>query len=271
MATPDGAQVPLGQLAQIAEEEGPSLIYREDNRRYAPVKFSVRGRDLASTIAEAREPIAEKVKLPYDTHLEWAGEINELNEATGRLILIIPITLLVIAMLVYSSVKNWKDMLIVLGASRSPAPAASWRCSSRAPLLDLRGDGVHLHLRHLRAGRAHRRDLLAATLGRGARPRDGAREAAERRLRPVLMTTFVAMLGLTPAALSHGIGADTQKPLAIVVIGGALILAVLPRLLQPALLVLAHTGERRWTRQSAEERARDAMLAESPDPSPSSA
>ena len=85
------------------------------------------------------------------------------------------------------------------------------------------------------------------------------------------MTTFVAMLGLTPAALSHGIGADTQKPLAIVVIGGALILAVLPRLLQPALLVLAHAGERRWTRQSAAERARDAALAESPDPSPSSA
>ena len=80
----------------------------------------------------AASKIAEKVKLPYDTHLEWAGEINQLNEATGRLALIIPLTLLVIAMLVYSSVKNWKDMLIVLAASRSPAPAASWRCSSRA-------------------------------------------------------------------------------------------------------------------------------------------
>ena len=114
VATPDGAQVPLGQIAQIVKEEGPSLIYREDNRRYAPVKFSVRGRDLASTINEAREKIEEKVKLPYDTHLEWAGEINQLNEATGRLALIIPLTLLVIAMLVYSSVKNWKDMLIVL-------------------------------------------------------------------------------------------------------------------------------------------------------------
>ena len=85
------------------------------------------------------------------------------------------------------------------------------------------------------------------------------------------MTTLVAMLGLMPAALSHGIGAQTQKPLAIVVIGGALILAVLPRLLQPPLLVLAHAGERRWTRQSAAERARDAALIESPAPSPSSA
>src|SRR4029077_17259486 len=113
-ATPAGASVPLGKISQIVKEEGPSLIYREDNRRYAPVKFSVRGRDLASTINEAREKLEEKVKLPYDTHLEWAGEINQLNEATGRLALIIPLTLLVIAMLVYSSVKNWKDMMIVL-------------------------------------------------------------------------------------------------------------------------------------------------------------
>ena len=114
VATPDGNQVPLGQLAQIVEEEGPSLVYREDLRRYTPVKFSVRGRDLASTIAEAQEKIAEKVKLPYDTHLEWAGEINQLNETTGRLMIIIPLTLLLIAFLVYSSVKNWKDMVVVL-------------------------------------------------------------------------------------------------------------------------------------------------------------
>ena len=94
--------MPLGQLApRSCEEEGPSLVYREDLRRYTPVKFSVRGRDLASTIAEAQEKVNAKVKLPYDTHLEWAGEINELNETTGRLALIIPLTLLLIAFLVY--------------------------------------------------------------------------------------------------------------------------------------------------------------------------
>jgi cobalt-zinc-cadmium resistance protein CzcA len=272
VATPDGAQIPLGQLAQIAEEEGPSLIYREDNRRYAPVKFSVRGRDLASTIAEAREKITEKVKLPYDTHLEWAGEINQLNEATGRLTLIIPLTLLVIAMLVYSSVKNWKDMLIVLGG----IPVA---CTGG--ILALLLTRTHFSISAAMGfisifGISVQDALIVVTYaqrlwdeGRGLE--EGAREAAERRLRPVLMTTFVAMLGLTPAALSHGIGADTQKPLAIVVIGGALILAVLPRLLQPALLVLAHAGERRWTRQSAAERARDAAIAESPEPSPTRA
>jgi cobalt-zinc-cadmium resistance protein CzcA len=95
---------------------------------------------------------------------------------------------------------------------------------------------------------------------------EGVRHAAERRLRPVLMTTFVAMLGLTPAALSHGIGADTQKPLAIVVIGGALMLAVLPRLVQPPLLVLAHRNERRWRNRPPGAAARDAAIAESDKP-----
>ncbi len=259
IATPDGASVPLGQIAQIVKEEGPAVIYREDNRRYAPVKFSVRGRDLASTIAEAQRVIAEKVKLPYDTHLEWAGEINQLNEATGRLALIIPITLLVIAMLVYSSVKNWKDMLIVLAG----IPVA---CTGGILALLI----THTHFSISAAmgfisifGVSIQDALLVVTYAQrlwneGHGLEEGAREAAERWLRPVLMTTFVAMLGLTPAALSHGIGADTQKPLAIVVIGGALILAVLPRLLQPPLLVLAHARERRWTRRSEAMRALEA-------------
>jgi cobalt-zinc-cadmium resistance protein CzcA len=265
--TPDGAQVPLGQLAQIVEEEGPSLIYREDNRRYAPVKFSVRGRDLASTIADAQEQITKKVKLPYDTHLEWAGEINQLHEATGRLALIIPITLLVIALLVYSSVKNGKDMLIVLGG----IPVA---CSGG--ILALLITRTHFSISAAMGfisifGIAVQDALIVVTYAQrmwddGHGLEEGARIAAERRLRPVLMTTFVAMLGLTPAALSHGIGADTQKPLAIVVIGGALILAVLPRLLQPPLLVLAHARERRWTRRSEAQRILDAKRAESTDP-----
>ncbi|HZL17826.1 MAG TPA: CusA/CzcA family heavy metal efflux RND transporter, partial [Polyangia bacterium] len=247
VATPDGAQVPLGQIASIVKEEGPSLIYREDNRRYAPVKFSVRGRDLASTIAEAREKLAAQVKLPYDTHLEWAGEINQLNEATGRLILIIPITLLVIAMLVYSSVKNWKDMLIVLAG----IPVA---CTGGilALLITRTNFSISAAMGFISIFGVSIQDaLLVVTYAQrlwneGHGLEEGARDAAERWLRPVLMTTFVAMLGLTPAALSHGIGADTQKPLAIVVIGGALILAIIPRLIQPPLLVLAHMRERRW-------------------------
>jgi heavy metal efflux system protein len=247
IATPDGAQVPLGQVAEVTEEEGPSLVYREDNRRYAPVKFSVRGRDLASTIGEAQRRIADQVKLPYDTHLEWAGEINQLNETTGRLSIIIPLTLLVIAMLVYSSVKDWRDMLIVIGGI--PVACAggilallvartNFSISAAMGFISIFGISVQDALIVVTYAQRLWRE------GHGLE--EGARLAAERRLRPVLMTTFVAMLGLLPAALSHGIGSDTQKPLAIVVIGGALILAVVPRLLQPPLLVMAHARDRRW-------------------------
>src|SRR5207253_2817917 len=148
---------------------------REDLKRYTHVKVSVRGRDLAPTIAEAQEKVSAKIKLPYDTHLEWAGEINQLNETTGRLMIIIPLTLMLIAFLVYSSVKNWKDMVVVLAG----IPCA---CS---------GGVVALLVTH---------------------------------------TTF---------SISAAMGFTS-------ILGGALMLAILPRLLQPALLVLMHRHEPRW-------------------------
>jgi cobalt-zinc-cadmium resistance protein CzcA len=241
VSTPDGSQIPLGQLAEVVEEEGPSVIFREDVKRYVPVKFSVRGRDLGSTIGEAQSRINAQVKLPYDTHLEWDGEINQLRETTERLLIIIPVTLLLIAFLVFSSAKNWRDTLIVLLG----VPVAS------------SGGVVALYLTHTDfsisaamgfisiLGVAVQDALLVVTYARqlretGHNAEDAARFAAERRLRPVLMSTFVAMLGLFPAAVSRGIGSETQKPLAIVVIGGALALVLLPRLLQPALVMLAH-------------------------------
>ncbi len=247
--TPEGPQIPLGQLAQVVEEEGPSLIYREDIQRYVPVKFSVRGRDLASTVLEAQQKIQDQVPLPYDTHLEWSGEINQLNEATGRLFVIIPLTLILITFLVYVTVKNWVDTLIVLGG----IPVA---CTGG--VLALLITSTHFSISAAMGfisifGIAIQDALIVVTYAQrlwddGHGLAEGAQLAAERRLRPVLMTTCVAMLGLFPAALSHGIGAETQKPLAIVVIGGALSLAILPRLLQPALLVLAHQRRARWSR-----------------------
>src|SRR5712692_9061580 len=247
--TPEGPQIPLGQLAQVVDEEGPSLIYREDIQRYVPVKFSVRGRDLASTVLEAQQKIQDQVPLPYDTHLEWSGEINQLNEATGRLFVIIPLTLILITFLVYVTVKNWVDTLIVLGG----IPVA---CTGG--VLALLITSTHFSISAAMGfisifGIAIQDALIVVTYAQrlwddGHGLAEGAQLAAERRLRPVLMTTCVAMLGLFPAALSHGIGAETQKPLAIVVIGGALSLAILPRLLQPALLVLAHQRRARWSR-----------------------
>jgi cobalt-zinc-cadmium resistance protein CzcA len=243
--TPDGA-VPLGQLAEVVTEEGPSVVFREDNRRYTPVKFSVRGRDLASTIGDAQHRIAEKVHLPYDTHLEWAGEINELKDATERLQIIVPITLLIIAFLVYGAVKTLKDTGIVLagipiacagGVLALLATRTNFSVSAAMGFISIFGIAIQDALIVV----TYAQRLWAD--GHGLE--EGALLAATRRLRPVLMTTLVAMIGLLPAALSKGIGSETQKPLAIVVIGGALILAIVPRFLQPPLLVLAHRNDER--------------------------
>jgi cobalt-zinc-cadmium resistance protein CzcA len=257
ISTPDGASVPLAQVADIDAVEGPAIVYREDAYRYAPVKFSVRGRDLASTIEEAQAKIAEQVKLPYDTHLEWAGEINELNEAKARLNIIVPLTLLFIAFLVYSSVNSWRDMMIVLAG----IPVA---CSGGvlALLITRTNLSISAAMGFVSIfGIAVQDALLVVTYAQrlwlsGQHGLvEGAELAARRRLRPVLMTASVALIGLLPAAVSTGIGSETQKPLAIVVIGGALVLAILPRLLQPALLVLAHRTDRRYEAARARESA----------------
>jgi cobalt-zinc-cadmium resistance protein CzcA len=241
VSTPDGSQVPLGQLAEVVEEEGPSVIFREDLKRYVPVKFSVRGRDLGSTISDAQARIQAAVKLPYDTHLEWDGEMNQLRETTERLLIIVPVTLLIIAFLAYSSAKNWRDTLIVLlgvpvacsgGLMALYVTKTDFSISAAMGFISILGVAVQDALLVV----TYARQLREA----GHSAADSALLAAERRLRPVLMSTFVAMLGLFPAAVSRGIGSETQKPLAIVVIGGALALVILPRLLQPALVLLAH-------------------------------
>jgi cobalt-zinc-cadmium resistance protein CzcA len=263
VTAPDGTQIPLGQIADIETAEGPAMIYREDGVRYSPVKFSVRGRDLASTIAEAQtvidreiprcdkaSPTSTKLCRPYDMRLEWAGEINELQEAEGRLRIIIPLTMILIAFLTYSAVKTWLDTILVLIS----IPIA---CTGGVLALLITGKNfsVSAAMGFISIfGIAIQDAILVVTYFQRLRRTEGhsieqaAREAAEKRFRPVLMTTLVATLGLLPAALSNGIGSQTQKPLAIVVIGGSLILAVLTRVVQPPLLVVAHTWlEKRWT------------------------
>jgi cobalt-zinc-cadmium resistance protein CzcA len=240
-----GAQVPLGQIAEISEEMGPAVIYREDGQRYTPVKFSVRGRDLSSVIGQS-ERQAATLSLPYDTHLEWAGEIDQLRDTVRRLMVIVPLTLLLIGVLVYSSVKSWVDTAIVflgIPVAASGGILALWITGNEFSISAAMGFVSIL-------GIAVQDALIVVTYARrlwkdGHGLEEGARLAAQRRLRPVLMTTFVAMLGLLPAAVSTGIGSETQKPLAVVVIGGALVLAVLPRLIQPPLLVLGARFRRR--------------------------
>lgn len=243
VSTPSGAQIPLGQIAKIQLSEGPSNIYREDGQRYTPIKFSVRGRDLESTIREAQEKVRSELKASWDTRLEWSGEINELRAAQRRMLFIVPLTLVIIAMLVYAAVKTWLDTLIVL----IDIPLA---CTGSVIALLVTGTNfsVSAAMGFLSVfGVAIQDAILVVTFFQrqryveGKSPLEAAREAAEQRFRPVLMTTLVAMLGLFPAALSHGIGSQTQKPLAIAVIGGALILAVLTRTIRPPLLMVAHT------------------------------
>jgi heavy metal efflux system protein len=242
IATPDGGNIALGQISTITQENGPSLVYREDGSRYAPIKFSVRGRDLKSTIAEAQAKINDQVHLPYDTHLEWGGEINELNEAFSRLAFIVPLTLILIAFLAYTAVKSWVDTIIVLinipvactgGALALFVTSINFSVSAAMGFISILGIAVQDAILVVTYFQRIREDQKCSV-------REAAREAAEKRLRPCLMTTLVAMIGLFPAAISTGIGAQTQKPLAVVVIGGAMLLAVLTRIMQPALLVIAH-------------------------------
>ena len=241
VAAPDGSAVPLGQLARISEESGPSVIYREDGSRYSPVKFSIRGRDLGSTIEEAQARIGEKIRLPPGAHLEWAGQINELREAMGRLAVIIPLTLLAITLLVYSAVKTWLDTAVVLisipvaclgGIVALLLSGQPFSASAAMGFVSIFGIAIQdaiLVVTYAQRQWENGKDLS-----------DGARAAAEQQFRAGLMATLTATLGLLPAALSHGIGAQAQRPLAIVVIGGSLALAGLTRVIQPPLLVIAH-------------------------------
>ena len=240
VASPDGSQIPLAQLAAITAEDSPNVIFREDGRRYTPVKFSVRGRDLGSTIAEAQARIEEQVRLPAETNLIWSGQINELKEAEQRLFLIVPLTLLLIGFLVYSAVRHWAATAIVL---------VSIPVACTGGILALLVTRVELSVSAAMGfisifGIAVQDALLMVTYFQQLRLEGdtievAAKAAAEKRLRAGLMTTLVAMIGLLPAALSHGIGSETQRPLAIVVIGGSLMLTTLTRVLQPPLLVLA--------------------------------
>jgi len=257
VGTPAGGAVPLGQIAAVREEEGPAMVFREDNHRYVPVKFSVRGRDLKSTLDEAREKIARAVTLPYDTHLEWAGEINELKDAERRLKVIVPLTLLLIGLLAYGSVRQVPETLIVLltiplacsgGLLALIATGISFSVSAAMGFISIFGIAIQDGILVTSYTQGFWREGLPIE--------EGIRRGVERGFRPVLMTSLVAMLGLLPAALSNAIGAQTQKPLAVVVIGGALFIAFLTRIMRPPMLLLA----RRWFPTRLPER----VQAESP-------
>ena len=259
--TPDGTPVPLAQIAQVTIEDSPAVIFREDGTRYTPIKFSVRGRDLESTVAEAQARVTSKVPVGEDTHLDWSGEINELREAQLRLALIIPATLVVIGLLVYFSVRGAVNTFIVLfnipvacagGVLALYVTGLNFSVSAAMGFISVFGIAIQdaiLVVSHFQRVREPQPEHDGHPAREALGVQAAALDASVQWLRPVLMTTLVALFGLLPAALSHGIGSETQKPLAVVVIGGALVLAIVARLVQPPLLVLVHGAlERRRLR-----------------------
>ncbi|MFI5348742.1 MAG: efflux RND transporter permease subunit [Elusimicrobiota bacterium] len=238
---PTGSQVPLSQIAVIQMSEGASYIYREGLERFVPVRFSVRGQDLQSTVLEAQKRVASSVALPPGTHLVWSGEYGELNAAKKRLFIIVPITLILIGMLLYGATASWVDTSIIFvqipvaclgGVVALFLTGVPFSISAAVGFISIFGiavmDGMLIN--------SYVRQLWRE----GQSLTGGIVSAMDRRLRAVMMTAFVDGLGLLPAALSTKIGAQAQRPLAIVVIGGCLAIITLTRVLQPALIYLGH-------------------------------
>jgi cobalt-zinc-cadmium resistance protein CzcA len=237
VVTTAGAQVPLSALADITMKSGASYIYRENNERYIPIKFSVRGRDLGGAVAEAQSKVDQNVKLPIGYHADWSGEFGELKEAEARLSYIVPLSIILIVILLYSTFNSLRDCLLVLvsipfaiigGVLALFVTGINFSVSAAVGFISLFGvsvmEGVILISYYNQLRRS------------GYFRREGLMRAAEVRMRPVLMTCLSACIGLFPAAISRGIGSETQRPLATVIVGGMLLAPVLILLIIPVLI-----------------------------------
>lgn len=235
-STGTNAYIPLSELADISLDTGASFIYRERSQRYIPVKFSVRGRDLGGTVAEAQQRIASKVKLPNGYQILWAGEFEDLQAAKQRLLIVVPITLLLILVLLYGLFNSLRDSLLAVagipfaiggGLIALYLAGLDFSVSAAIGFISLFGvavmDGI-LNITYFRE--LHASDLSVA---------EAVFRGAEQRMRPMLMTALSAGVGLFPAAISHGIGSQVQRPLATVVVGGMFIGPLLLLVVAPAL------------------------------------
>lgn len=237
VATPTGARVPLRELAAIGVNTGASFIYRQDNSRYIGVQYSVEGRDLAGAVQEAQKKVAAQVTLPSGYHIAWGGEYEEYTASRGQLRIVIPITLALIFLLLFSLYQNFKFPFITVIGVLLSAPLggvlALWlsrtpfSVSSGIGFLALFGVSVQtavVFISYANELRQQGRSIAVAT-----------REAALLRLRPILMTGLVAALGLLPAAFSTGVGSDSQRPFALVIVGGLFSRLLISIFLMPVL------------------------------------
>jgi cobalt-zinc-cadmium resistance protein CzcA len=236
--TPSGTNgyVPLSELAEITLDTGASFIYRERSQRYIPIKFSVRGRDLGGTVAEAQDRVTKALKLPNGYQILWSGEFDDLQNAKQRLLIVVPITLLLILILLYGLFNSLRDSLLAVagipfaiggGLIALYLAGLDFSVSAAIGFISLFGvavmDGI-LNITYYRELRLQGMNIAEAVF-----------HGAEQRMRPMLMTALSAGVGLVPAAISHGIGSQVQRPLATVVVGGMFIGPLLLLIVAPAL------------------------------------
>ncbi|GJD81409.1 efflux RND transporter permease subunit [Methylobacterium gregans] len=242
-------QVPLSEIATVELVSGAAFIYREDQERYIPVKFSVRGRDLGSAVLEAQARVQREVEMPAGYHMEWVGQFTNLQDAVARLSLVVPLTLVLIALLLFINFNSVTDMLLTLsvipmamigGIFALFFTATPFSISAAIGFIALFGistmEGVILL--------AYYNQLLDEGMDRS----QAVWHASIVRMRPVMMTCVAACVGLLPAAVSTGIGSQVQKPLALVVVGGILLA---PNLILVVLPVLISLFSRRTTNRDA--------------------
>ena len=241
IAQPSGGYVQLDQVADIKTVEGASFIYREALQRYVPMRFSVRGRDMQSTVEDAKRAVAKQIKLPEGVRLDWMGEYNELQQANRRLAIVIPLALLLIMGILYAATLSVVNTLILMaqvplaclgGVLALVVTGTPFSVSAAVGFISIFAiaimDGILLNFYIHQLWQQGRTVIDSIVMG------------ADRRFRALMMTALVDGLGLLPAALSTRIGAQTQRPLAIVVIGGAISIALLTRVFHPTLVYLFH-------------------------------
>jgi heavy metal efflux system protein len=247
-------QIPLSEIASVKLVSGAAYIYREQQQRYLPIKFSVRDRDLGSAIAEAQRKIAERVQLPAGSRLEWVGEYGNLQDAIARLRIVVPISLGLIALLLWINFSSLTDTLLAMsvipmavigGVFGLYLAGVPFSVSAAIGFIALFGisvmDGIIILTQF--------NQLIHAGLSRA----EAVIETGKRQLRPVLMTCVIAGVGLVPAALSSGIGSQVQKPLAIVVVAGMGLAPILFLITLPVLIAVfsRRTGERERSEAAA--------------------
>jgi cobalt-zinc-cadmium resistance protein CzcA len=245
--TPDGQQIPMKDLATIQVSNGAAFIYRQNNARFIGVQFSVEGRDLASAVRDAQARVAAAMHMPPGYRVVWGGEFQEYTASRAQLRIILPLTLLVIFLLLFALYGNFKfPMITVVGVVLS-APIGGllallvtgtpFSVSSGIGFLALFGVSVQTAVVYI----SYANELR----GNGVAIDEATRQAALLRLRPIMMTALVAALGLLPAALSHGVGSDSQRPFALVIVGGLFSRLLISVFLMPALYaVVARPGDR---------------------------